>query len=108
VQGVFFARTNSHETSECFFVDIKYSVWYFVQYIGQRLKFRTSISQRLELLMVKEKNSARNSVPKTGEIKLFDATPFPRLTPELITGAHKVSVAARKGMQAALAREPDA
>jgi len=57
--------------------------------------------------MVKEKNSAANSV-KAGEVKLFDATPVPRLTPELITGAHKVFVAARRGMQAALARELDA
>jgi hypothetical protein len=45
--------------------------------------------------MVKEKNSARNSVLKTGEVKLFDTIPVLRLTPELITGPHKVSVAAR-------------
>ncbi len=57
--------------------------------------------------MVKEKNSAANSV-KTGEVKLFDTIPVPRLSPELITGAHKVAVAARKGMQAALARDLDA
>jgi Zn-dependent alcohol dehydrogenase len=57
--------------------------------------------------MVKEKNSAANSV-KAGEVKLFDTTPVRRLTPELIPIAHKVFVAARKGMQAALARELDA
>jgi hypothetical protein len=34
--------------------------------------------------------------------------PVPRLTSELIIGAHKVFVAGCKGMQAALASEPDA
>jgi hypothetical protein len=57
--------------------------------------------------MVKGKNSAANSV-KAGEVKLFDKTPVPRLTSEPITGAQKVFVAARKGVQAALARELDA
>jgi len=36
--------------------------------------------------MVKEKNQAANSV-QSGEVKLFDTAPVPRLTPELITGA---------------------
>lgn len=54
-----------------------------------------------------EKNSAANSV-QAYEVKLFDTTPIPRLITELITGAHKVFLAALKGTQAALARELDA
>jgi hypothetical protein len=57
--------------------------------------------------MVMEKNSAAGSV-KAGEVKLFDTTPAPRSTSELITGAHKLFAASRKGMQAAVARELDA
>ena len=47
--------------------------------------------------MDKEKNQAANSV-NAGEAKLFDTTPAPRLTPELIIGAHKLFVAARNGV----------
>lgn len=57
--------------------------------------------------MVKEKNSAANSV-RAGEVQPFDTTPVLRLTPECITGTYKVFAAARKGMPAALVREPDA
>jgi hypothetical protein len=39
--------------------------------------------------MVKEKNSAANSV-KAGDVKIFDTPPVPWLTPELIAGAHQV------------------
>jgi hypothetical protein len=39
--------------------------------------------------MVKERNSARNSVLKTGEVKLFDTIPVPRLTPEIILTHHE-------------------
>ena len=48
--------------------------------------------------MVKENDSVANSV-KTAEVRLFDATPVQRLTPELIPGAYKVYVTARKNMR---------
>jgi len=54
------------------------------------------------LLILNEKSSAANSV-KAGEVRLFDTTPVPRLTP----GGHKVFIAAREGMQAALSFELD-